>query len=116
MVQRPQVQLAQRLAALTPGDLSVAYFTNSGTEAVEGALKTARKYTGRTRLVAFEGSFHGDTYGALSVGGNPVYRRPFEPLLPEVTFLPFDEPSALRRIDDHVAAVIVEPVQGEGGV
>jgi acetylornithine/N-succinyldiaminopimelate aminotransferase len=116
MVQQPQVELAQRLAALAPGDLSVVYFTNSGTEAVEGALKTARKFTGRSRLVAFDGSFHGDTFGALSVGGNPVYRRPFAPLLPDVELLPFDDAAALERIDASVAAVIVEPVQGEGGV
>jgi acetylornithine/N-succinyldiaminopimelate aminotransferase len=116
MVQEAQVQLARRLAELTPGELSVVYFTNSGTEAVEGALKTARKFTGRSRLLALEGSFHGDTFGALSVGGNPVYRRPFGPLLPDVEFLPFDDESALDRIDASAAAVIVEPVQGEGGV
>jgi acetylornithine/N-succinyldiaminopimelate aminotransferase len=116
MVQQPQVELARRLADITPGDLSVIYFTNSGAEAVEGALKTARKFTGRSRLVAFDGSFHGDTFGALSVGGNPVYRRPFGPLLPDVDFLPFDDEGALGRIDASVAAVIVEPVQGEGGV
>jgi len=116
MVQQPQVQLARRLAELTPGDLSVVYFTNSGAEAVDGALKTARKFTGRSRLVAFDGSFHGDTFGALSVGGNPIYRLPFGALLPDVEFLPFDDATALNRIDASVAAVIIEPVQGEGGV
>ncbi len=116
MIQAPQVSLAGRLAEIAPGDLSVVYFTNSGAEAVEGALKTARKSTGRTRLVAFEGSFHGDTFGALSVGGNPIYREPFEPLLPGVEFLPFDDETALARIDEGVAAVIIEPIQGEGGV
>ncbi len=116
MVQQPQVELARRLAELAPGDLSVVYFTNSGTEAVEGALKTARKWTDRPRFVAFEGAFHGDTFGALSVGGNPLYRRPFEPLLPQVELLPFDDESSLSRIDRSVAAVIVEPVQAEGGV
>jgi len=116
LVQQPQVALARRLAALAPGALDVVYFTNSGTEAIEGALKTARKFTRRSGLVAFEGSFHGDTFGALSVGGNPIYRAPFEPLLPDVTFLPFGVVEALDRIDASVAAVVVEPVQGEGGV
>jgi acetylornithine/succinyldiaminopimelate/putrescine aminotransferase len=115
-VQEPQVRLAARLADLLPPGLDVVYFTSSGAEAVEGALKTARKATGRTRLVAFEGGFHGDTFGALSVGGNPTYRRPFEPLLPDVAFLPFDDETALAAIDDRTAAVIVEPVQAEAGV
>ncbi len=115
-VQEPQVRLARRLAEVAPPPLSVTYFTNSGTEAVEGALKTARKYTGRSGFVSFFGSFHGDTFGSLSVGGNPLYREPFEPLLPEVTFLPFNAKSALARIDETAAAVIIEPIQGEGGV
>jgi acetylornithine/N-succinyldiaminopimelate aminotransferase len=115
-IQEPQVRLARRLAEVAPAPLSVSYFTNSGTEAVEGALKTARKYTGRSRFVSFTGGFHGDTFGSLSVGGNPVYRTPFEPLLPTVTFLPFNDPGALANIDETVAAVISEPIQGEGGV
>jgi acetylornithine/N-succinyldiaminopimelate aminotransferase len=115
-VQEPQIRLARRLAEVAPPPLSVTYFTNSGTEAIEGALKTARKYTGRSGLVSFFGSFHGDTFGSLSVGGNPLYREPFEPLLPGVTFLPFNAKAALERIDDRVAAVIIEPIQGEGGV
>jgi acetylornithine/succinyldiaminopimelate/putrescine aminotransferase len=115
-VQAPQVRLAARLAGLLPPSLSVTYFTSSGAEAVDGALKTARKLTGRRRFVAFHGGFHGDTWGALSVGGNPIYRKPFEPLLPDVTFLPFDDVGVLGRIGDDVAAVIVEPVQAEGGV
>ena len=115
-IQKPQVDLARRLAELTPGELSVTYFTNSGTEAVEGALKTARKYTGRSGFVSFVGSFHGDTFGSVSVGGNPVYRDPFEPLLPRTTFLPFNARPALHTIDETIAAVIIEPIQGEGGV
>ncbi len=115
-IQDPQVDLATCLADVLPRPLSVTYFTNSGAEAVEGALKTARKHTHRPGIVAFEGSFHGDTLGALSVGGNPVYRRPFGPLLPGVRFLPFDCTATLADIDDTVAAVIVEPVQAEAGV
>ncbi|GIW40913.1 MAG: aspartate aminotransferase family protein [Candidatus Binatia bacterium] len=116
MVLEPQVELARRLARRAPGELSVTYFANSGTEAIEGALKTARKYTGRKTFVAFEGSFHGDTLGSLSVGGNPLYRKPFEPLLPEVRFLPFDDTEALESIDEDVAAVVLELVQAEAGV
>ena len=93
----PQVRLARRLGELAPGDLSVTYFTNSGTEAIEGAIKLARKFTGARRLVAFQGSFHGDTIGALSLGGNPVYRAPFEPLLRTSRLLPFDDLEALAR-------------------
>jgi acetylornithine/succinyldiaminopimelate/putrescine aminotransferase len=115
-IQEPQVHLARRLAEVTPDPLSVTYFTNSGTEAIEGALKTARKYTERSRFVSFLGSFHGDTFGSLSIGGNPLYRTPFEPLLPTVTFLPFNDEEALRQINETVAAVIIEPIQGEGGV
>lgn len=114
-VQKPQVLLAKRLADLAPDELSMTYFTNSGTEAVEGALKTARKHTNRSRFVAFNGSFHGDTFGSMSVGGNPLYRDPFEPLLP-ADLLPFNDLTVLNKIDEDVAAVIVEPIQGEGGI
>jgi acetylornithine/succinyldiaminopimelate/putrescine aminotransferase len=112
----PQVRLAARLAALLPDPLDVVYFCSTGAEAIEGALKTARKLTRRPRLVAFDGGFHGDTFGALSVGGNPLYRRPFEPLLPEITHLPYGDVAALAGIDERTAAVVVEPIQAEGGV
>jgi acetylornithine/N-succinyldiaminopimelate aminotransferase len=115
-VLEPQVRLAELLAQVVPGRLSVVYFTNSGTEANEGALKLAKKFTGRRKLVAFDNSYHGDTHGSLSVTGRDVYRQPFAPLLPEVEFLPFGEVEALSRIDETVAGVITEPVQGEGGV
>lgn len=115
-VLEPQVRLARRLAEVAPDPLSVVYFTNSGTEANEGALKLAKKATGRRRLVAFRGSYHGDTHGSLSVTGRDVYRDPFLPLLPEVEFLRFGEFADLDRIDERVAAVITEPIQGEGGV
>jgi len=115
-VEEPQVRLAARLAGLLPPALSMVYFTNSGAEAIEGALKLCRKRTGRTKLVAFEGAFHGDTLGALSIGGNPVYRDPFEPLLPDVVRLPFGEAAALAAIDRQAAGIVVEPIQGEGGV
>ncbi len=115
-VQEPQVALASLLAGQLPDSLQMIYFTNSGTEANEGALKLAKKFTGRSRMIAFEGSFHGDTQGALSVTGRKIYRDPFSPLLPGVEFLRFDDEQALDAIDTDTACVITEPIQGEGGV
>ena len=113
----PQVEIARRLASVTPGDLDVAFLTSTGTEATEGALKLARKYTGRPGFVAFQRSFHGRTFGSLSVTWREEWRKPFEPLLEPVRFAPFDDLDAAdRAIDDAIAAVIVEPIQGEGGV
>lgn len=116
MIQESQVLLAEKLASLLPEELSSVYFTNSGAEAIEGALKLVRKASGRSRVLAFERGFHGDTLGALSLGGNPLYRDPFRPLLPGIDHLPFDNLAALERIDPQTAAVVVEPVQGEAGV
>ena len=113
----PQVDMAERLTRVAPGGLDVAFLTSTGTEANEGALKLARKYTGRPGYVAFEGSFHGRTYGALSVSWRERYRASFEPLLEKVTFVPFDDlDAAAAAIGDDTAGVIVEPVQGEAGV
>jgi len=112
----PQVDLAERLASLLPPSLQTTYFTNSGAEAIEGALKLVRKATGRARVVAFEGAYHGDTTGALALGGNPFYREPYRPLVEPVEHLPWDDAAALDRIDASTAAVFVEPVQAEGGV
>ena len=116
-----QGQVAHRLTALS--GLPRVFFCNSGTEAVEGCLKFARRYwhtrgeTARTRIVALERSFHGRTFGALSVTWEPGYRAPFEPLLPGVTFVSPTDPEALdTAIDSEVAAIILEPIQGEGGV
>ena len=115
-IQQPQVDLAALLASRLPPSLQVTYFTNSGTEANEGALKLAKKVTGRSRMLAFRGSYHGDTHGALSVTGRDLYRDPFRPLLPNVELLPFDDLPALQAIDERAACVITEPIQGEGGV
>lgn len=116
-----QGRLAERLASLS--GLSHTFFCNSGAEAIEGCLKFARRYwytkgdTTRTRLVALEHAFHGRTLGALSATWDEHYRRPFEPLIPGVTFVPAGDPAALAAaIDDRTAAVILEPIQGEGGV
>jgi acetylornithine/succinyldiaminopimelate/putrescine aminotransferase len=113
----PQVEFAERLTRVTPGSLDVAFLTSTGTEANEGALKLARKYTGRPGYVAFEGSFHGRTYGSLSVSWRERYRTAFEPLLQHVTFIPFDDlDAAAAVIGPDTAGVIVEPIQGEAGV
>ena len=111
-----QVRFAERLAQLLPSPLECVYFTNSGAEAVEGALKTARKHTRRARFVAFDGAYHGDTMAALALMGNPAFRAPFEPLPGPVSHLPYGDLAALEAIDSTVAAVVVEPVQAEGGV
>ncbi len=110
-------RLARRLAELAPGDLSLCFFANSGTEAVEGALKLARAATKRATIVAADAAYHGKTLGALSVSGRAAFREPFAPLLADVRRVPFGDVDALRAaVDETVAAVIVEPVQAEGGV
>ena len=109
-------RLAKRLAELTPGDLKISFFANSGTEAVEGALKLARAATKRAKLVGTHGAFHGKTFGALSVSGRDAFRAPFAPLLADAVHVPFGDLAALAAAVDGAAAVIVEPVQGEGGV
>ncbi len=111
-----QVKLATRLSELLPRDLSRIYFTNSGAEATEAALKLAKKHTRRAGLVAFEGAYHGDTMAALALMGNPAFREPFEPLPGPVRHLPYDDVGALDEIDTSIAAVVIEPVQAEGGV
>jgi acetylornithine/N-succinyldiaminopimelate aminotransferase len=116
-----QGQVAERLAKLS--GLSKAFFCNSGAEAVEACLKFARRYwvtrgtNGRTEIIAMEGDFHGRTMGALSTTWDTHYRAPFEPLLPNVRFVPVNDPAALRdAVTDKTAAIILEPIQGEGGV
>lgn len=115
-IQKPQIEFAELLIQQLPDSLEQIYLVNSGTEAVEGALKLAKKSTGRTKLVAFKNSYHGDTHGSLSVTGRDVYRDPYLPLLPNVHFAEFNEDSALQLIDTNTAAVILEPIQGEGGI
>lgn len=117
LVSPRQVELAKRLQELTPGDLTYSFFCNSGAEAVEAALKFARASTGRSVLISTEGAFHGKSFGALSVSGRDLYQTPFKPLLPDVVRVPYGDLEALAAVmSDRVAAVIVEPIQGEGGV
>ena len=112
-----QGALARELARLAPSDLQYTFFSNSGTEAVEAALKFARAATGRPEFVSTEGAYHGKTLGALSVTGREKYRQPFEPLLPTCRFVPFNDIEAMRGVvSEQTAAVIIEVIQGEGGI
>lgn len=114
---RPMADLAERLAEITPGSLQYSFFVNSGTEAVEGALKIARLATGRKKYIAAKNAFHGKTYGSLTATGRDLFRKPFEPLLQNFTHVEFGNIADLEdAIDNETAAVILEPVQGEGGI
>lgn len=116
-ITEPQVELAKRLAAVTPGDLDCAFVCNSGSEAIDSALKLARLHTGRKRLVTAFDSFHGYTYGALSATGIGAFKRGFEPMVPDIVHVPFGDVKALEReLDSDTAAVLLEPVQHEAGV
>jgi acetylornithine aminotransferase len=111
----PQIELAEKLLALAGHDGRV-FFTNSGAEANEAAFKATRR-TGRTRIIAAEGSFHGRTMGALALTSKEAYRAPFEPLPGDVTWVPYGDAAALKAaVDDTVAAILLEPIQGEAGV
>jgi acetylornithine/LysW-gamma-L-lysine aminotransferase len=112
-----RARLMARLAESAPGNLNRVFFCNSGTEAVEGALKFARFATGRTNFVAARGGFHGRTFGAMSATFTPAYRRDFEPLVPGFAFAGYNDLESLgAEVDDETAAVILEVIQGEGGV
>ncbi len=110
--------LAHNLAKITPGDLQYTFFCNSGAEAVEGALKTAKLVTGKKKIVYCDGSFHGKTIGALSVTGRKKYQEPFKPLVPECVSIKYGDLDSLEKAlyKKDVAAFIVEPIQGEGGI
>jgi putrescine aminotransferase len=109
-------RLARALAGIAPGDCSISFFANSGTEAVEGALKLARAATKRARIVATSNAYHGKTMGALAASGRDAYKEPFGPLLADVVHVPYGDVAALADALHDAAAFIVEPVQGEGGV
>lgn len=109
------VQLCKLLAEKTPNPLEVTYLVNSGAEAIDGALKLAKRYTGREEIIAFHHSYHGNTHGALSVSGNETHKRAFRPLLPMVNFINFNKEEDLELITDKTAGVIVETIQGAAG-
>ena len=112
----PQIKLAQELSKQLPEQLSTVYFTNSGTEATEGAMKLAKRFTGRTNFVSFRNSYHGSTQGALSICGNEWLKNAYRPLLSGQTILDFNDESQFNLIDQHTAAVFVEPIQAEAGI
>ena len=115
-VQSPQVQLAARLVSVLPSQLDCVYLVNSGAEAIEGAMKLAKRVTGRPYIASFAGAYHGSTQGALSIMGDEVLKQKYRPLLPGILRLRFNHPEDLLMITDQVAAVVAEPVQAEAGV
>lgn len=115
-VQTPQVRLAHALAQTLPAPLSSVYFTNSGTEAIEGAMKVAKRYTGRREIISCFNSYHGSTQGALSLAGSEAFKRNYRPLLPSIRHIQHGRWEDLERITDRTAAVVMEVIQGEAGV
>ena len=115
-IQSPQVALATELLAVLPKQFESVYFTNSGTEATEGAMKIAKKFTGRRQIIAAENAYHGSTQGALSLIGNPEYHQAYAPLLPEIAFIRYNNHDDIANISPSTAAVILEAVQGEAGI
>lgn len=111
----PQVKLAKRLTKHLPRSLNSVYFLNSGSEAVEGAMKLAKKYTGRSKIVAMRNAYHGSTSGALSMMSDEYYSAPFKPLLTNIHFAEFNQTDSLDVIDSQTAAVFIEPIQAEKG-
>jgi len=115
-VESPQVKYAKRLTEFLPATLNNVYFTNSGAEATEGAMKLAKRITGRTEFVSFKNAYHGSTQGALSILGDEYFKRKFRPLLPNTLQLEYNNETDLEKISCRTAAVIIEPVQAESGI
>lgn len=115
-IQSPQVQYAKLLADNLPPTLQSVFFVNSGSEAVEGALKLAKRITGRTEIVSFKNAYHGSTHGALSVLGSEEMKYAFRPLLPEIRQLNFNAIEELDKVTEKTACVLIEPVQAEAGI
>lgn len=115
-IQSPQIKFASKLASILPGHLDSVYFVNSGAEATEGAMKLAKRFTGRHEIIAYKNSYHGSTQGALSVMGNEHYKQAYRPLLPGINFIKFNKSVDLEKISTETAAVILETIQGEAGV
>lgn len=114
-VQKPSVDLCKLLAENLPASLETTYLTNSGTEAIEGALKLARRFTGRSEIIAAHHAYHGNTMGSLSLMGFEARKKPFRPLVPDVRFIKFNNQEHLNQITEKTAAVILETIQGGAG-
>lgn len=114
-IQKPQVHLAEYLTSLLPKNLSSVYFVNSGSEAIEGALKLAKRFTGRAKILAMRNGYHGGTHGAMSLMSNEYFTQKYRPLLPEISFLEPENRSQLDLIDTSTAAVVLELIQTEAG-
>ncbi|WP_276479949.1 aspartate aminotransferase family protein [Paraflavitalea pollutisoli] len=115
-IESPEVQYATAITQHLPGSLNSVYFTNSGAEAVEGAMKLAKRATGRTQIIAFKNSYHGSTQGALSIIGDEYWRQAYRPLLPDILHLDHGSQEALDAITEQTACVIAEPIQAERGI
>jgi acetylornithine/succinyldiaminopimelate/putrescine aminotransferase len=115
-VQPVQVELAELLIENLAGNLNSVYFVNSGSEAIEGAMKLAKRYTGRSEIIAFKNAYHGSTHGALSLLGDETFKRNYRPLLPDIRQLRFNVKEDLQQITGKTAAVVLEPIQSEAGI
>ncbi|MBC8047245.1 MAG: aspartate aminotransferase family protein, partial [Fimbriimonadaceae bacterium] len=115
-IESPQIQLAKYLTDLLPINLSSVYYTNSGSEAVEGAIKLAKRFSGRTEIISFKNSYHGSTMGALSLGNTEERKNAFRPLIPDNRVLNYNNFDQIKYITNKTAAVILEPIQAVAGV
>lgn len=116
IIQSPQVKLAEKLSQQLPEQLSSVYFVNSGSEAIDGALKLAKRITGRSEIIAFKDAYHGGTHGALSILGSEEFKYAFRPLLPDVRHLSYNSFEDLEHISEKTACVVIEPIQAEAGI
>lgn len=115
-IQAPQLAYARLLCEQLPDQLNQVFFVSSGSEAIEGAMKLAKRHTGRTEIISFKDAYHGSTQGALSIMGNEKFKTAFRPLLPDTRILEFNNLAELKKISTRTAAVVVEPIQAEAGI
>lgn len=114
-IQSPQIKLAEKLSSLLPEGLDQVYFVNSGSEAIEGAMKLAKRYTGKTKFVSCKNAYHGSTHGALSIMGGEEFKNAFRPLIPNTHQIEYNNFDDIKHIDTNTAAIVIEAIQGEAG-